>query len=55
VLADAWKNVRFSSDPMPAALQKQLEDGRALGYVRSDGNLTGFLDGTFLGGVEGVP
>lgn len=48
VLADAWKNVRFTTELMPDAYEKQLSDGRALGYLPSDNNLSGFVDGSFL-------
>jgi NitT/TauT family transport system substrate-binding protein len=51
VLADAWARVTFTTDPMPAALARQLADARALGLLPPDGDLTGFVDRHFLDGA----
>jgi NitT/TauT family transport system substrate-binding protein len=48
VLKDAWSRVRFTTEILPEALQKQLSDGRALGLLPTDGELGGFVDGHFL-------
>src|SRR5262249_20593849 len=52
VLKDAWSRVRFSTELMPDALGKQLSDGRALGLLPPDGDLTGFIDGRFLAAAK---
>jgi NitT/TauT family transport system substrate-binding protein len=54
VLRDAWARVRFSTEIMAEALEKQLADGRALGLLPRDGNLTSFVDGHFLA-AAGTP
>jgi NitT/TauT family transport system substrate-binding protein len=55
VMKDAWARVRFSTELMPEALDKQLRDGRALGFLPGDGDLGGFVDAHFLAAVAGAP
>jgi NitT/TauT family transport system substrate-binding protein len=46
VLADAWSRVEITNELSDAALQKQLVDGRALGFLPA-GDLTGIFDRRF--------
>jgi NitT/TauT family transport system substrate-binding protein len=55
VLQDAWSRVRFTTELMPEAIDKQLSDGRALGLVPSGGDLKDFIDGRFLAAVPSTP
>jgi NitT/TauT family transport system substrate-binding protein len=57
VLADAWTRVRFTTDPMPAALRKQVADARVLGLLPSSAgaqadSLAGLVDARFTGGAR---
>jgi NitT/TauT family transport system substrate-binding protein len=44
VMASAWAHVEVSWDPLFEALQKQLADGRALGFVPAGGDISGLVD-----------
>lgn len=51
VLADAWSRVEITNELTDAALQKQLTDGRALGFLPA-GELGGIYDKRFLPKLE---
>jgi NitT/TauT family transport system substrate-binding protein len=48
ILAAAWKNVDISADIVQSALEKQLADGRALGFLPAAGDTKGLVDRRFL-------
>jgi NitT/TauT family transport system substrate-binding protein len=48
VMTQAWSRVDITWDPLPAALQKQLGDGRALGYLPAEGSGSGLIDRRLL-------
>lgn len=53
VIARAWKNLQFTTDPVPAALTRSAEDAQRLGFVRLGGvDLAGLFALELLGEVE---
>jgi NitT/TauT family transport system substrate-binding protein len=48
VLAEAFGHVDFSAELLEGALQKQLADGRALGFLPPEGDVKGLVDRRFL-------
>ena len=48
ILAEAWSHVETSEELLLPALQKQLADGRALGFLPAEGDVSGLVDRHFL-------
>jgi NitT/TauT family transport system substrate-binding protein len=48
VLAEAWERVEISERLDEAALRKQLDDARALGFAPAEGDASGMIDRRFL-------
>lgn len=53
VIARAWANLQFTTDPVPAALTRSAEDAQRLGFVRLGGiDLAGLFAPALLAEVE---